>query len=226
MLHRIALSAVMLGLGAVLAWLARSWVVALLVLGVVVAVWTWEGLADWVKGFQDRDEPSRLGDLSPTVEPNRRPRARVSALMRRSRPGPGDRQGLDSVALDVSSHGDPFQLVVRGRLTEVRSDEDYRDGTEHTWSYEPRQVLGGHGLSSYELATISTNETDSGRDWLLKLRGEHMNVERRWEGLEPFECDLEFELLQLHESTLHRLQMVRVRLRVTDEWTLEGECLD
>jgi hypothetical protein len=92
--------------------------------------------------------------------------------------------------LTVRSNGGAFKLVARARILGASEPIDNRA----VYEFQPRDVSSGDGVSSFTLATISARRTAVGATaWVVKIHGELMSVVQRWEGVQPFACDLAWE---------------------------------
>lgn len=128
---------------------------------------------------------------------------------------PGDGRLLPSADIRLKNSGDPFTLVVFARLLNV--SDGFPGGDE--WRYEPRPISGGHDTSGFHIATIGEPVvTTSGVRWLVKLRGEHFQPIRRWEGRNGLQFDVEW-LFQIHIDSVNKpLVNVVTRVTLSDDW--------
>ena len=82
------------------------------------------------------------------------------------------------------------------------------------WHYHERQVKGGHGPSGFCIATLGEIETPDGKHWLVKARGEEMEVRGRWQGPGNLWFDVEWTFHSDTAGTLSKLATVITRVIV------------
>lgn len=121
-----------------------------------------------------------------------------------------DGRMMPSADVIVDNSGSPFTLVSHATLLAVAPGFDW--DTADRWEYEPRLMKGGHGKAWFHIATLSTTGAESGTHWLVKVRGEHMGVIRRWEGHGELWFDVQWLLYTEIESMLKEVGRVRARV--------------
>jgi hypothetical protein len=115
-----------------------------------------------------------------------------------------------SVELTLKNLGEPFTLV-----TEARLIGDSRGGVASApWHYVERSVKGGHGPSSFCIATLGEIEISGIKHWLVKARGEGNEPRGRWHGPGDFSADIEWTFHIDVAGTLNPLATVVTRVIV------------
>lgn len=120
---------------------------------------------------------------------------------------------LPSADIILDNSGEPFVAFAVARLLTVHGAEP----TDDRWEYESRVVRGGGGKSWYHIATLETTRTDSATEWLVKLRGEHMTVVRRWQGDGPLFFDVEWTFSVEIRAMLYEFASVLMRVSLDPE---------
>lgn len=128
----------------------------------------------------------------------------------------------DRCLLIVRNSGAAFDLVARARIH--RSSEPIQ--FTGLYEFNPREIAGAEGISSYTLATLALRPTPLGFSWVIKIHGELMDAVQRWEGAGPFACELEWHFYQKAQSQMIPLgtDLIRLSLR-GDRRSLEAEVL-
>jgi hypothetical protein len=127
---------------------------------------------------------------------------------------PGDGRMLPSADIRLTNSGDPFTLVVFAKLLNVSPGFAGAD----QWRYIPRQINGGNDTTGFHIATLGAPVvTDTGLDWLVKLRGEHFQAIRRWQGRTALQFDVEWTFQADVDSVNRPLAIVVTRVTLSDD---------
>ena len=140
------------------------------------------------------------------------PDLKSPAISVRATPGTANVRGrlLASADIVVDNSGDPFTLVAHAKLGQVSPS---LEGFAH-WEYMPRPVNGGHGKSTYSVATLEP--ATLGEQRVIKVRGEQMAMVKRWDCTAAVWFDVECELFVEDRGHLTRAMTFTARVALNE----------
>lgn len=117
---------------------------------------------------------------------------------------------LPSADIVVENSGGPFTLVAHAKLGQLSPT---LEGHAH-WEYVSRPVNGGHGKSTYSVATLEP--AAPGEQRIVKVRGEQMAAVQRWECTDAIWFDLEWELYVENDGHLTKAMTFTARVALNE----------